>query len=295
MLVYQRVYVILSYMRVIPVPARQRLTTIHEMNLQAIKRNIRNSGFTCPSWTCLPCATKKDLHQANSIGRTAGPCLRRWQPGSPATWRTTRVRLAKPREHFGEAPTIPAPPVDESPKPGQIDVPSSKELHTQPSSCMSASPHRLHKQSPFAKHDLGFDVGKQEQDWKYTDDWRLQESKVHAKISEMESCIVRHCSTRKLLHSHRCEEVLCDYILRTLEYMTMLHPMVKCCIVRYRSVRKLQHCHHCEEVLCDQILRTLEYMTILHPMVKCCIVRYRSVRKLQHCHHCEEILCDDCL
>ena len=94
----------ISYMRVIPVPARQQLTTIHEMNLQAIKRNIRNSGFTCPSWTCLPCVTKKDLHQANSshlfqiatansIGRTAGPCLRRWQRDSPATWRTTRVRL----------------------------------------------------------------------------------------------------------------------------------------------------------------------------------------------------------
>ena len=94
--------------------------------------------------------------------RTVHPTsrLKGWQMDSPATHQPTTFRLAKPREHFEGAPPIPLPSADELSKPGQIRVPSNKELHTQPGSRVSASLHRLHKQNPFAKHDLGFGVGK---------------------------------------------------------------------------------------------------------------------------------------
>jgi hypothetical protein len=81
--------------------------------------------------------------------------------------------MVTPREHFGWASAIPSPRADEAPKPGQIDVPSSKELHSPPDSSISPSPHHLQKQSPFVKHDLGIERAKLEKNHKYTDDWRF--------------------------------------------------------------------------------------------------------------------------
>ena len=93
--------------------------------------------------------------------RTVHPTsdLQGWKMDSPATRESTTFLLAKPPEHFGGAPPIPSRSADESPKPGQIHVHSSKELHTQPWSSMSAQLHRLHKQNSFAEHNLGLEVG----------------------------------------------------------------------------------------------------------------------------------------
>jgi hypothetical protein len=80
---------------------------------------------------------------------------------SPATREPTTFLLAKPPEHFGGAPPIPSLSADESPKPGQIRMHSNEELHAQPCSSISAPVHELrkYKQHPFAKHNLGLEVG----------------------------------------------------------------------------------------------------------------------------------------
>ena len=85
--------------------------------------------------------------------------LQGWKMDSPATREPTIFLLAKPPEHFGGAPPIPSLSADESPKPGQIRMHSSEELHNQPCSSMSSPLHRLHKQNSFAKHNLGLEVG----------------------------------------------------------------------------------------------------------------------------------------
>ena len=130
------------------------LITYHIFSHGVLRRQTVRNGIML--------ATRATLKFFCSItSQTVHPTshLQGWKMDSPATREPTTFLLAKPPEHFGGAPPIPSLSADESPKPGQIRMHSSEELHNQPCSSMSSPLHRLHKQNSFAKHNLGLEVG----------------------------------------------------------------------------------------------------------------------------------------